>query len=76
MKNMNASLKALGIEQLSVEERISLVEEIWDSIAEATPLTEAHRVELDRRLQDHEANPDDVVPWEVVKASIAARLKG
>lgn len=73
---MSATLKALGIERLSVEERISLVEEIWDSIAEATPLTGAQRLELDRRLQDHESNPADVVPWEVVKASITARLKG
>lgn len=73
---MSASLKTLGIERLSVEERISLVEEIWESIAEATPLTEAQRLELDRRLQDHKANPDDVVPWEVVKASIGVRLKG
>ena len=72
---MSASLKTLGIERLSVEEKISLVEEIWDSIAEATPLTEAQSLELDRRLEDHEANPNDVVPWEVVKASIAARLK-
>ncbi len=72
---MNASLKALGIERLSVEERISLVEEIWDSVAEATPLTDAQRLELDRRLQDHGTKPDDVVPWEVVKASITARLK-
>ena len=75
MMSMNASLKALGIERLSVEERIELVEEIWDSIAEATPLTEAQRRELDRRLQDHVSSPDDVVPWEVVKASITARLK-
>lgn len=73
---MNASLKALGIEQLSVEERIALVEELWDSIAEATPLTEAQRAELDRRLEEHKRYPDDVVPWEVIKASITARLKG
>ena len=73
---MSASLKTLGIERLSVEERISLVEEIWDSIAEATPLTDAQRLELDRRLQDHKANPDDVVSWEVIKGSITARLKG
>ena len=72
---MSANLKAFGIERLSVDEKISLVEEIWDSIAEDTPLTEAQYVELDRRLQDHRANPDDVVPWEVVKASISARLK-
>jgi putative addiction module component (TIGR02574 family) len=73
---MSASLKALGIEKLSVEERIALVEELWDSIAEATPLSEPQRAELDRRLEEHKRNPDDVVPWEVVKASITARLKG
>lgn len=71
---MSISLKSLGIERLSVEERLALVEELWDSIAEATPLTDAQRAELDRRLAAHEASPDDVVPWEQVKASITARL--
>ncbi|TAK87929.1 MAG: hypothetical protein EPO20_00350 [Betaproteobacteria bacterium] len=72
---MSASLKSLGIERLSIEERLRLVEELWDSIAEATPLTDAQRAELDRRLAEHEANPDDVVSWENIKASITARLK-
>ncbi|MGH8615632.1 MAG: addiction module protein [Gammaproteobacteria bacterium] len=56
-----------------MEERLALVEELWDSIAAdsaAIPLTDAQRAELDRRLADHEATPDDVVPWEEVKASI------
>jgi len=76
---MSALLKSLGIDRLSVEERLVLVEDLWDSIAEesaATPLTDAQRAELDRRLTEHEASPDDVVPWEEVKASITARLKG
>jgi len=73
---MSASLKQLGIEKLSVEERIALVEELWDSIAEATPLTEAQRAELDRRLEDHKRDPGGAVAWEVIKASITARLKG
>jgi putative addiction module component (TIGR02574 family) len=71
-----ASLKSLGIEKLSVEERIALVEELWDSIAEATPLTGPQRAELERRLADHNDSPDDAVPWDVVRASISARLKG
>ena len=71
---MNVSLKSLGIEQLSVAERLVLVEELWDSISAATPVTDAQRTELDRRLADHEANPDDVVSWEEVKTSISARL--
>ena len=75
---MTVSLKSLGIDQLSVEERLALVEELWDSIAESSgelPLSKAQRAELDRRLAEYEAHPDDVIPWEDVKASIAARLK-
>lgn len=75
---MTVSLKSLGIDGLSVEERMALVEELWDSIAESTgelPLTEAQQAELDRRLTEHKAHPDDVVPWEEVRASVEARLK-
>jgi putative addiction module component (TIGR02574 family) len=71
---MNVSIKSLGIERLSVAERLTLVEELWDSIAASTPITDAQRAELDRRLADHEANPDDVVSWEEVQSSITARL--
>jgi putative addiction module component (TIGR02574 family) len=56
---MSVSIKSLGIEQLSVAERLVLVEELWDSIAASTPISEAQRAELDRRLADHESNPDD-----------------
>jgi putative addiction module component (TIGR02574 family) len=65
--------------QLPIAERIRLVEAIWDSIAEesdAVPLTDAQRAELDRRLAEHEADPDDVAPWEDIKASITKRLQG
>ena len=75
---MTVSLKSLGIERLGIEERLTLVEELWDSIAadsSAVPLTEAQRTELDRRIVEHEATPDNVVPWEEVKASITERLK-
>jgi len=75
---MAVSIKSLGIDHLGLEERIALVEELWDSIAAdraAAPLTEAQRAELDRRIVAHEANPDDVVSWEAIHASICNRLK-
>jgi putative addiction module component (TIGR02574 family) len=59
--------------ELSVPERIQLVEDIWDSIAaipQAVSLTQAQRDELDRRLDDLEAHPEDGSPWETVKGRI------
>lgn len=63
--------------QLSVEDQLELVEAIWDEIVKrniAPPPTDAQKAELDRRLAEHEANPDDVVSWSEVKASALARL--
>jgi putative addiction module component (TIGR02574 family) len=43
---MAATLQSLGIDQLSVADRLRLVQEIWDSISaevERTPLTESQR---------------------------------
>lgn len=74
---MNASMKALGIDRLPVEERLTLVEDLWDSIAAdsaAVPLTDAQRLELQKRIEEDDAHPDEVVPWEMVKASTLARL--
>jgi putative addiction module component (TIGR02574 family) len=75
---MTASIKSLGIDRLPVEERLRLVEEIWDSIAAdtaAVPLTDAQRAELQSRIEDDDANSDDVMPWEQIKASTLARLR-
>lgn len=75
---MPVSLKSLGIDRLGIEERLALVDELWNSIAAdsaAIPLTDAQRTELHKRIADHEANPDDIVPWKEVKASITERLK-
>jgi putative addiction module component (TIGR02574 family) len=75
---MPPTLQALGIDRLSVEDRIALAQAIWDSIsAQPHPslLTEAQRQELQRRIEDHEANPDDVIPWEQVKAEALARIR-
>ncbi len=46
-------------QQLPVEERIKLVEDLWDSIAadqRALPLTDEQKAELDRRLDAYEVD--------------------
>lgn len=61
------------IAALNVEDKIRLVQAIWDSIAaEQTypDLTEMQKREIDRRITDYEANPDDVLTWDKIKASI------
>jgi putative addiction module component (TIGR02574 family) len=61
------------IAALSIEDRIRLVQAIWDSIAaeQAYPdLTEAQQQELDRRIDDYEASPNAVLTWEEIKASV------
>jgi putative addiction module component (TIGR02574 family) len=61
-------MKRLGIDRLGSDERLALLEEIWDSLDQELPSpTEAQALELDRRLADHKAHPDDAIPWEVVK---------
>ena len=74
---MAVSVKSLGIDQLGVDERLALVEEIWASIcvdSKAFPLTDMQRAELDRRIADDDAFPDDVVPWDEIKALARSRL--
>ena len=75
---MTPTMKSLGIDDLPRDIRIALVQEIWDTIAAETnsvSLGETQRIELERRLSEDDARPDDVVPWEEVKAKALARLK-
>jgi putative addiction module component (TIGR02574 family) len=75
---MSLMMKDLGIDRLSVDDRLALMHEIWDSIAAEpgrTHLSDTQRRELERRLAEYEANPGDVVPWEQVKAEALARLQ-
>jgi putative addiction module component (TIGR02574 family) len=69
---MNATLR-----ELPVEERIKLVEDLWDSIAEdrkALPVTLEQRAELDRRLAAYEVDKDRGRPAADVLADVRRRL--
>jgi len=74
---MTPTLESLGIDRLSIQERVALVQAIWDSIAteaEASSLTEAKKQEIDRRLAAHRANPDAAIPWDQIEAEALARI--
>lgn len=75
---MPVTAKSLGIDRLPVEDRMTLAEELWESVvADGGPflLSDAQRDELDRRIAEHETAPDDVVPWSEVKEKALASLK-
>jgi len=62
--------------RLSVDERVQLVTAIWDMVAEdanpaSLPVSDSHRLELDRRLKDRQTNPEGESPW----SEVADRLR-
>ena len=70
---MDISTTLNQINELSVDDRIQLVQAIWDSIAaeQAYPELSPEQIEeLDHRSAAYDANPEDVLTWEEIKASI------
>jgi len=62
---MSPTLKQIGIERMSIPERIQLIGEIWDSIIDAqgnVPMPEWHRRELEWRRAAAEADPQAAAP--------------
>jgi putative addiction module component (TIGR02574 family) len=67
------TLTELGIDELSTEDRLSIAEAIWESVAAETPLTPAQQTELERRIAAADADPERGTPWEDVRADARAR---
>ncbi|HEX4646683.1 MAG TPA: addiction module protein [Verrucomicrobiae bacterium] len=62
--------------KLPVPDRIKLVEDIWDSIADEPgefPLTAAQKRELDRRLELMQKDPGRAIPWDEAQRRILKR---
>ncbi|MBI3939567.1 MAG: addiction module protein [Acidobacteria bacterium] len=70
------SSPAIDIEKMSPEERLRLIEALWESLRsrpETLPLTEAQREELDRRLDEMDGGESKTIPWEEVKQRLRDR---
>lgn len=62
--------------ELSIPERIQLVEDIWDTIAaqaDSLELTEHEKKIIEERLEAYHANPELGAPWNEVYKRIVAR---
>ncbi len=71
------SRPAIEIDNLNVEERLELIESLWESLVadpSMIPVTDAQKRILDERLDEIEAGDDAGTPWEDVKARIQKRL--
>lgn len=58
------------IRAMPLAERQTVVGRIWAEFAETDlALTSAQTTELDRRLQEHVADPTDVLAWREIKSA-------
>lgn len=65
---MGRTLSKEEIFELSTEERLHLIESLWDSLSpDDVPVPGWHEEILEERLEDHRRNPDDSVSWEELK---------
>jgi putative addiction module component (TIGR02574 family) len=68
----------MEIAGLSPEERLHLLDQIWESLSEtpeAVPLTNAQREELDRRLDELERDGPVGIPWQEVLGRLRSRAR-
>jgi putative addiction module component (TIGR02574 family) len=73
---MPPTLSQLGIDKLTLEDRLAVAEAIWESVIsdpEGHQLTSEERSEIERRLALSEADPTRGVAWEVVREEARAR---
>ena len=63
---MSMTVQSLGIDRLSVRERLELIEQIWDTLpgsVEPDEVPEWHLAELARRRAEADARPGQGRPW-------------
>ncbi len=63
------------IAELAAEQRLALIEALWDSMEQDDlPITPAQAAELDRRMETYEQDAANAPPWEVVRKRIERNL--
>jgi putative addiction module component (TIGR02574 family) len=73
---MSETLRNLGIDRLSPDERLALIDEIWEILGGtkgAIPRDEAHLDEVRCRRDRADADPGAAIPWDEVQARLSRR---
>ena len=66
---MDLSTVMTAVVSWPVDDRLRLMEEIWDQLADEgyePELTDELKAKLDRRLASLDANPQNVTTWEAI----------
>ena len=67
-------MNAIDIAKLSPEQRLELLEQIWDTLSpEAVPMTDGQKEELNRRLDELDREGPVGIPWNEVLDRIRNR---
>ena len=67
-------MRTIVIETMTTEEKLALIDELWTSLdANAVPLTEAQKQELDRRMAESDLDPGELI--EEVEARLRRRSR-
>ena len=67
-------LLTVEIDQISIEERMQLVEDLWNSILaspESLPIPDEQEQLLDKRLKQYHQNPNEGSSWQAVKERLS-----
>ncbi len=78
LQEVKMNTQVAEIFELSVAERIQIVEDIWDSISNAPEeltLSEAEKLELDKRLESYKQNQGEGIEWETLKKNLSLKNK-
>lgn len=70
---MAQSIADIDLEQLTISQRLDLIERLWDSIpdsSDAFTSPEWHRREIEQRLIAADAGSSMSIPWETVREQL------
>lgn len=77
LSNQSLSEKSVNLKNLSLQEKLILVQDIWDEIScsqENVAITNEQKIELNLRLSNYQLKPEEGRSWNLVKEDIKSKL--